>query len=298
MPIDALADNGWTLSDATTQQLLVKLRAAGKPLREYVQDKIFYGIKTGLNEAFVIDEPTRARLVAADPRSAEVIKPFLAGRDIKRYQTPVADKFLILFERGITTQRRGDAEPETWLAQAYPAIYAHLKRHEAKAKSRSDKGLYWWELRACEYYAEFEKPHITIPAIIKEPSAAWDEFGGYSNDKTTIIGVADKYVLAVLNSSPVDFFMRQIAATKQGGYFEYKPVYLAQIPIPEASLAVQSDISVRVDVILALKREDLNADTSVQEAELDVIVCGLYGVDVVPAILHITPQTGTLPPTP
>ncbi|MFN0214302.1 MAG: Eco57I restriction-modification methylase domain-containing protein, partial [Saprospiraceae bacterium] len=110
-----LQDSGWTLSNQTVQNLLEKLRGAGKPLGEYVDGKIYYGIKTGLNEAFVIDATTRERLIAEDPKSAEVIKPFLAGRDIKRYQTPVSERFLIFTRRGIKIED-------------YPAILKHLEQ--------------------------------------------------------------------------------------------------------------------------------------------------------------------------
>ena len=109
----SLDDAGWNLGPETEQQLLVKIKEGGIPLGEYVKGKIFYGIKTGLNEAFVIDAATRHRLIAEDPRSAEVIKPFLAGRDIKRYQEPKSDKFLIFTRRGININN-------------YPAIKSHL----------------------------------------------------------------------------------------------------------------------------------------------------------------------------
>ena len=97
-----LETSGWNLADEKTQALLQKLKNTGTPLGEYVQGKIYYGIKTGLNEAFVIDEATRDRLIAQDARSADIIKPFLEGKDIKRYQSPVARKWLILFKNGDT----------------------------------------------------------------------------------------------------------------------------------------------------------------------------------------------------
>ncbi len=83
-----LADDGWSLAQGETQMLLDKLRTVGKPLGEYVNGKIYYGIKTGLNEAFVIDAKTRDKLIAEDKKSDDVIKPFLAGRDIKRFSPP------------------------------------------------------------------------------------------------------------------------------------------------------------------------------------------------------------------
>jgi adenine-specific DNA-methyltransferase len=168
---DELADTGWTLVDSKVQMLLAKLRNTGMPLGEYVDGKIYYGIKTGFNQAFVIDEETRSKLIQEDPNSAEIIKPFLAGRDIKRYAQPKSDKYLILFKSGDTENWFGKlSEPEASakLAEKYPAIFSHLKQFEDAAKKRYDKGKYWWELRACDYYEEFEKDKILFPGISDE----------------------------------------------------------------------------------------------------------------------------------
>lgn len=273
---NSLQDEGWQLTNQATQKLMDNLRATGKPLGEYVNGKIYYGIKTGLNEAFVIDAETKDRLIAEDPKTAEIIKPFLAGRDIKRYQTPTVDKFLILFEKGITNKQRKGLEPETWLKNTYPAIYEWLKPFETKAKNRTDNGEYWWELRACDYYQEFEKPKIIVPAIIKEPSNLLDTAKSYSNDKTTIIGTDSRFVLGVMNCKVTDFVMQQISSTKQGGYFEYKPVYIAQIPVPISTDTYK--IETLVDRILTAKANDVTADTSSLEAEIDKLVYELYGL--------------------
>jgi len=254
-----LQDEGWSLANKAVSDVLAKLRAAGTPLGEYVQGKIYYGIKTGLNEAFVVDADTRARLIAEDPRSADVLKPFLAGRDVKRYAAPEAESYLILFPKGWTqqqfssvnnglqpldpalqdhTESKGlkplvdEREAWEWLQSAYPAVSKHLAPFADAARKRYDKGEYWWELRACEYYAEFEKPKIIVPAIVQSASYLVDASGFYSNDKTSIIGVDDKALIAVLNSKATNFFMHSIAATKQGGFYEYKPMYLVQLPIP------------------------------------------------------------------
>ncbi len=236
-----LHDEGWSLTNNAVSGLLAKLRAAGTPLGEYVQGKIYRGVLTGLNEAFVVDAATRARLIAEDPKSADVLKPFLAGRDVKRYATPEAENYLILFPKGWTRRHyelnKGACslvaeEAWEWLQVSYPAIFKHLAPFADAARKRSDKGEYWWELRACEYYEEFEKPKIIVPAIVQTASYLVDVSGFYSNDKTSIIGVDDKALLAVLNSKATDFFMHSIAATKQGGFYEYKPMYLVQLPIP------------------------------------------------------------------
>ena len=102
LAVNSLQDGGWSLARPDVAVLLDKLHAVGKPLGEYVDGKIFRGILTGLNEAFVIDSETRERLIAADPRSTEVIVPFLLGREIKRYQTPIYQWYLIRIPKGWT----------------------------------------------------------------------------------------------------------------------------------------------------------------------------------------------------
>lgn len=241
--VESLQNEGWSLTNESVSRVLAKLRAGGTPLGEYVQGKIYRGVLTGLNEAFVVDAATRARLVAEDPKSADVLKPFLAGRDVKRYATPDAESYLILFPKGWTREKLSsvnkglqplveEREAWEWLCTRFSAITNHLQPFTEAARKRSDQGDYWWELRACEYYEEFEKPKIIVPAIVQTASYLVDASSFYSNDKTSIIGVDDKALLAVLNSKATDFFMHSIAATKQGGFYEYKPMYLVQLPIP------------------------------------------------------------------
>jgi hypothetical protein len=199
-------------------------------------------------------------LIKEDKKSAEVIKPFLAGRDVKRYQSPNSKSYLILFPKGFTNEKGNKPKsPFSWLKEKYPAITNHLEQFQVKGKKRFDQGDYWWELRACDYYKEFEKPKIIIPAIVKSASYTLDTSGFYSNDKTSIISLDDKYLLAVLNSKACDYYLRSIAATKQNGYFEYKPMYVEQLPIPESSSATKSDLTKLVDQILELYKQKAEA---------------------------------------
>ena len=148
-------DKGWSLVNEQAQALLNRLQKAGIPLGEYVKGKIFYGIKTGLNEAFVIDDEIRDRLIKEDPKSAYLIKPFLAGKDIKRYVPPDTNKHLIFIPKGWTREQMSHScesrNPEKagfrvkhgmtetnmwkWLSETYPAIAAHLEQYIEKAKS-------------------------------------------------------------------------------------------------------------------------------------------------------------------
>ena len=293
---DDLDEDGWSLVDEQTGALLKKVRGAGVPLGEYVQGKIYYGIKTGLNKAFVIDAETRDGLIAEDPKSAEVIKPFLAGRDVKRYAPLEADRFLILFEKGVSNQKgAGYRSKWAWVENEYPAVATYLKPFQKAAEKRCDKGDYWWELRACDYYEEFEKPKIIVPAIVKSASYAFDTDGFYSNDKTSIIPTNDLYLLGVLNSKVSDLTVFNISSTKQGGYFEYKPMYVSQIPIRPLDPSDPADVArhdrmvTLVETMLDLNQRLAGARTGqdkifisreieATDARIDALVYELYGL--------------------
>ncbi|WP_375582546.1 class I SAM-dependent DNA methyltransferase [Cyclobacterium xiamenense] len=277
--VAGLEAEGWTLMDSKSQKLLMKLKSKGVPLSDYVEGKIYYGIKTGLNEAFVIDRETRERLIAEDPKSAELIKPFLAGRDIKRYQQPRSDKFLILIKNGQTKELFGildEANAFAKISEIYPAVMDYLTNYRTKAKARFDQGQYWWELRACDYYEEFEKEKIIIPAIVKSASYGFDREGHYSNDKTTIIPTNDLVLLGVMSSTLVDFYLKSIASTKQNGYFEYKPIYIAQLPILKPTNEIREKLENLVSEILESKKQYPNSNISELASEIDQLVYQLY----------------------
>lgn len=266
---ESFEDGGWNLGSETEQALLKKLQQAGVPLGEYVKGKIYYGIKTGLNEAFVIDEVTKNALIKEDNSSAEIIKPFLAGRDLKRYQTPVKNNYLILFPKGFTNKKGSNPKNAwKWLSENYNAITKHLEFYKDKAEKRYDKGEFWWELRACDYYNEFEKPKIIIPAIVKSASYCYDADNFYSNDKTTIIPTNDLYLLGVMNSNTCDYYLRSIASTKQGGYFEYKPMYISKLPIPKANKEQSAEIAKYTKSIIHLHQQKQNATLATEIEQL------------------------------
>jgi len=276
-----LHNDSWILIDEKVFNLLEKLKSGKKTLGEYVGNNIYYGIKTGLNEAFVIDENTKNRLIKADEKSAEVIKPFLIGRDIKRYQHPQPDKYLILFPKGITKSWFGDLSESKAFTQKklkYPAIHNYLKSFKNKAKIRYDKGDYWWELRACDYYEEFEKVKIMWPGISAEINPFTIDFDqNYGNDNTQLIIADDLGLFGILNSKLSNFYIRNVCDFVRGGYARLKIAYIASIPIQ--SPINNTSLTQKVNQILTLKREDAQADTSTLEAEIDRIVYDLYDLN-------------------
>ena len=191
-----LEEAGWSLSPNATQTILDKMRAHGVPLGEHAGSKVLRGIITGLNEAFVISRGVRNRLIAEDARSEEITKPFLLGRDVKRYAPVRAERYLIFMPNGWTRQHCSETGREwEWLQRNHPAIAAHLAPFKDAAEKRWDKGEFWWELRPCDYYAEFEKSKIVASAIVDRATFTYDNSALYSNDKTSITCCLDESFL-------------------------------------------------------------------------------------------------------
>ena len=272
---EGLADDGWTLTDSKAQKLISKLKSQGVPLSEYVDGKIFRGVLTGLNEAFVIDQETKDRLMAEDPKSEEIIKPFLAGRDIKRYQQPKSDKFLIFTRRGIEIEN-------------YPAILSYLEgfRKSLEPKPKDFKGTNWpgrkpgsykwYEIQdAVDYYEEFEKEKIIYPNICKRPEFAFDDSSKYTNQKCFIISHFDFGFLGILNSKITYFLFEQILPKLRGGFLEPSYLYFKDFPILKDETG---RIDLLVEQILEAKKQNPTSDTSTLEAEIDQLVYELYGL--------------------
>jgi hypothetical protein len=290
VPQKEFRPDGWRLESPVALRLLDKLRAAGTPLGEHVNGRLYRGIVTGLNEAFVVDRATRDRLIAEHPSSADVLKPFLRGRDIKRWRVESQDLWLLFIpwhfplhnDPAITG---ASAKAEHAFRERYPAIYKHLWQFktELSARNVAETGVRyeWYALQrwGAEYWREFEQPKVVIPAIEKTVAYAPDLAGHYSNDKTTIcVSEQFKCLLAILNSSPMWWFIRSIAATKQGGFYEFKPMYVGQIPIPSTSQADKAALEALVDRILAAKQANPHADVTNLEREIDEHVYRLYGL--------------------
>jgi hypothetical protein len=223
-------DEGWSLLDIKTLDTLDKLKKNSINLESYVDGKIFRGIITGLNKAFVIDEKTKNQLVSEDNKSLDLIRPFAIGRDIKRYQPIVKQQYLIFIPKGWTNTKT-TKNAWNWFVSEYPAIAAHLLPFEQKAKKRWDQGDYWWELRACNYYDEFEVEKIIYPNICKQPEFTLDRGGYFSNQKCYIIPKNDKYLLGILNSKIMMFFFTSTLPKLRGDFFEPGYAFMKDFPV-------------------------------------------------------------------
>ena len=148
-----LKKEGWVLEDPALIRLFERLMNHGTPLGEFVKGRIYRGVVTGLNEAFVIDTDKREEMIEEDPQSAELIKPWLRGRDIKRWKAYSTGHYIIFANRGIDIDR-------------YPAIEAHLRWFRSDLEKRATASLHpWYELQQPQegIYHEFAHPKIVWP---------------------------------------------------------------------------------------------------------------------------------------
>ena len=152
---------------------------------------------------------------------------------------------------------------------------AHLKQFEKKAEKRWDKGNFWWELRACDYYDEFENEKIIYPNICKQPEFTFDDLEQYTNQKCFIIPGGSNYLLGILNSKVTFFLFRYILPMLRGDFYEPSYKYFKDFPIVDSSSV---ELEKKVQKILQLKKEIPAADTSSLEAEIDQLVYKLYGL--------------------
>ena len=293
MPQDALTADGWRLTSPDALNLLQKLRNAGKPLREYVKGRFYSGIKTGLNEAFVVDKETQGKLIAEHPSSSEVLKPFLRGGDVKRWQVNFAEQYLIKIEssenRVHLWSGQVAAEAEQIFAAAYPAIYAHFEPFRERLIERHDQGKYFWELRACAYWEEFQQPKIIYPDIAQGTEFAFDDGGYFLGNTLYLLPTKEMWILGLLNSKAVFWFYTKTSTQIRGGFVRFIAQYVSQIPIPSIKPAQKALISKIVNQILDAKRTDPDADVSELENEIDQIVYLLY--DLTPEEIKIVEGT-------
>ncbi|MCL6431854.1 MAG: Eco57I restriction-modification methylase domain-containing protein, partial [Anaerolineae bacterium] len=256
----------WALQRQEMLRLMEKLRAAGRPLAEAVQGQFYMGIKTGLNEAFVIDEATRDRLMAEDPRSAEVIKPWLRGRDVKRWRVEWAGLYVIFTYHGIDIDR-------------YPAIRAHLEPYRKQLEARATSGSHaWYELQQPQMgiYPLFAGPKILYPDMGSGCQFALDARGLYGSNTVYFIGSGDLYLVGILNARTSEFFYRHISASVRGGFLRFFSQHVAQIPVPDAPRTQRRAIEALVRQLLTLPSGAVQA-TSL-EYDLNRQVYRIFGL--------------------
>ena len=285
MDVTALSKTGWALVRPSLLRLRDKIEPQGVPLREYQAGKIYRGILTGANDAFVLDEDTRNRLIDEDPASDDLIRPWLQGRDVRRWYVNPTNSYAITIASSANrswpwSDMESEYEAALVFQDNYPAIHEYLFMSEDRLRQRQDKGVFFWELRSCSYYEVFGQPKIIYPIIGKKMRALLDRKNHLANDKCFIIPVDDAYLLALLNSKVLDLYFRLAMPCLDdpfdGGDMEFRGAFMERVPIAPANTATKKRLSRLAEKIQTAKERDPKADTETLEQEIDEIVYRLY----------------------
>lgn len=233
-------DGSWVVLSPIEKRIKEKIEKVGKPLKDW-NIVINYGIKTGFNEAFIIDGKTKDELIKNSPKSADVIRPILRGRDIKRYQENFADLWLI----ATFPSRNYDIDD-------YPAIKEHLLsfgydrlKQTGETGARKKTNNQWFEVQdSISYWDDFSKQKIVWGEISDRSKFALDEHGLYPLAGTFfMIGEKLPYLLAILNSKLGEWLFNQIGTTTGMGTNMWKKYKLETLPVKTPTLQEESEIN-------------------------------------------------------
>lgn len=288
----SLTKESFIFQDSTNAALKAKIEAIGTPLKEW-DISINYGIKTGYNEAFIIDSAKREEILnnckdkSEKTRTSKLIKKMLRGRDIKRYGYEWAGLWLIIAKFG----------SYKFLQKDYPAIYNHLLQYKDKLEKRgqctnkptTDKKPYtgqhhWLELDnnpTDEYLNHFEKEKISWQRVTQEPSfilekeyILLDSMAFLTGDKKDLA-----YLLGFLNSQLIFYYFKNIGHLYSDKGFLLSNQYVEKFPIPKidsTNKALSDEIISLVEQILDSKAKDPIKDTKELESHIDSLVYKLY----------------------
>lgn len=254
-----------------------RIESLGTPLKNW-DIQINYGVKTGFNEAFIISSELRDELISIDPKSADILKPILRGRDIKRYASDWAGLYLIATFPALNLN-----------IDDYPSIKQHLNNfgnrlnQSGEAGSRKKTGNAWFETQdQIAYWREFEHEKIMYPNMTKYRPFFYDKSGFFSNDKSFIINGQRstlKYLIALLNSWLFDFAFKDKFPELLGGTLELRKVFFEHLPIPKLSDNLQKPFEILVDYILFTKSNEMENESKFFESLIDLMVYGIYFED-------------------
>ena len=204
------------------------------------------------------------------------------GRNLRKWRSESANEYLIAIASSANREwpwsdARNTTEAERIFAETYPAIYRHLNGYRDRLMARDDQGKFYWELRSCAYYAEFEKPKIIYPDISPRMRACYDTTKAYCLQTTYILPTEDLSLLAILNSQLIDWYARHRFQSLNdpwaGGGLRFIAQYMRNVPIADRTEAQQAALSELVEQILA----DPNSDRVREiEKKIDTLVYELY----------------------
>lgn len=262
LPETAFKGYNWSLAGDEEQAILDKMDSEGVSLGEYVGEKIKYGIKTGFNKAFIIDVETKNKLILEDQKSNDIIKPMIAGEDIKRYEINYDEKYLIFTRRGIEIDSYFAIKKflENYRTQLEPRPKDWDTTKKGKWPGRKPGDYKWYEIQdTIAYFSDFEKPKIIWQEICTYQAFAYSNETLFTNNKCFILPTEDFKLLSILNSKLGWYYLSRIVSKLQGGAYAMQSIYLKKLPICRISFTTPADRrTALVDEAKALYTQYLN----------------------------------------
>ncbi|MBE9238964.1 class I SAM-dependent DNA methyltransferase, partial [Anabaena aphanizomenioides LEGE 00250] len=229
IPWSRFSANAWSLEPPAVDELMQKIQRVGVPLKEFASVKPICGIKTGLNEAFFIDDATKKKLVLDDPKCAEIIKPILRGQDIKRW-CPEWDNLWIIF-----------AHKDIDIEQ-YPIIKQHLENYRNKLENRAGKQL-WWQLQASPAsYHLFAKPKIIWQDLAFHSRFCLEQENVIIDMTCFVLPCSDLWLLAVLNSPLMWYWLWRNTIHGKDEVLRLKNIYTETLPIAQPTAEIRAEV--------------------------------------------------------
>lgn len=271
--LNNLSDESWVILSPEENNIKKKIESIGTPLKDW-DINIYRGVLTGFNEAFIIDGKTKNELITQDPKSAEIIKPILRGRDIKRYKAEFADLWLINTHTGYKNSN-GEIIPPINIDN-YPAIKEHLDQYWDKLEKRQDKGVTPYNLRHCAYLEEFEKEKIVYNDISQQLAFSLCKKNIYFNNTVYFVtnSIFNKYFITLLNTKLIDWYYKRTSAQLGEKAVRLFSIYVQNITIPKITKFQQQPFEIIADKIISKK--ELGEDSTAEEQEIDIMVYKLY----------------------
>ena len=264
------SSNSWSILSDIEVSIKNKVESIGTPLKEW-NIQINYGVKTGFNEAFIVDTQKRNEILdncqSEDERSktSEIIRPILRGRDIRRYSYQWANLWLINTHNGVK------GELDRVHIEDYLAIRQHIEQYWDRVEKRADQGDTPYNLRNCAYLDEFSKPKIVWIELSDESKFALCNDLIPLNTVFFLTGENLHHILGLLNSRLIHWYFTHCLGTSSGaGTNRWLKYTIENLPL----------VSYVTDELSALIRQRLSNSSCVKQLELqiDQYICELYGL--------------------
>lgn len=278
------SERAWTFEDDRSRELRERLMSDFPSLKS-IYGSVNMGIKTGLNEAFIIDANTRKRIIAKNKRAKEIIKPYLGGRNLDRWYVKSDNLYLLYTSHGLDMR-------------AYPAVVAHLEPFKGELLKRATKQE-WYELQQPQhaYQNIIDGPKIIYPDMSRYPKFSLDRTGAYFSNTVYFIPSDSLYLLGLLNSKLLWFVIRGLSNALRGGLWRFRLFsgHIERLPIWKPNMSKKSDINAHNSIVNFAKQQiklheqlfasktpheqtALRRHIAANDRQIDFLVYELYGL--------------------